>query len=57
METQIVYQITGVVPYSDETRCVIATQLNKEKAEDRYENERTDGYYIEVQMDTYEVDG
>lgn len=57
MKTPIVYQITGIVPYSDGTRCVIATYHNKEKAEERYENERTDGYYIKVQMDTYEVDG
>lgn len=54
---EIVYQITGIIPYSGEDRSVIATYLNKEKAEQRYEDERNGDTYIDVQMDEYEVDG
>jgi len=54
---EIVYQITGIIPYSGGDRSVIATYLNKEKAEQRYEDERNGDTYIDVQMDEYEVDG
>lgn len=54
---EIVYQITGIIPYSGGDRSVIATYLNKEKAEQRYEDERNGDSYIDVQMDEYEVDG
>lgn len=53
----IVYQITGIVPYSGGDRVVIATYLNKEKAIKRYEDECNGDYYVDVQMDEYEVDG
>jgi len=53
----IVYQITGIVPYSGGDRVVIATYLNKEKANKRYEDECNGDYYVDVQMDEYEVDG
>jgi len=53
---ELVYQLTGVIPYSDGCRSVIATYLNKEKAEQRYEYERKSDTYLDVQLDTYEVD-
>ena len=56
-ESPIVYMITGIVPYSGSDRSVINVYLNKEKAEKRYEELRNgDEYYLDVQMDTYEVD-
>lgn len=56
-ESPIVYMITGVVPYSGGDRSVINVYLDEEKANKRYEELR-DGsdYYLDVQMDTYEVD-
>lgn len=56
-ESPIVYMITGIVPYSGRDRSVIYVYLNKEKAEKRYEELRNGSeYYLDVQMDTYEVD-
>lgn len=55
-EQQTVYIITGIVPYSGSDRSVVAVYLDKDKAEKRYEEERSSGYYIEVQMDYYPVD-
>ena len=56
-ESPIVYMITGVVPYSGGDRSVINVYLDEEKANKRY-NELRNGsdYYLDVQMDTYEVD-
>lgn len=55
-ESPIVYMITGIVPYSGSDRSVIYVYLNKEKAEKRYEELRKGDSYLDVQMDTYEVD-
>ena len=56
-ESPIVYMITGVVPYSGGDRSVINVYLDEEKAEKRYEELRNGSeYYLDVQMDTYEVD-
>jgi hypothetical protein len=55
-ESPIVYMITGIVPYSGRDRSVIYVYLNKEKAEKRYEELRKGDSYLDVQMDTYEVD-
>lgn len=56
-ESPIVYMLTGIVPYSGGDRSVINVYLDEEKANKRYEELR-DGsdYYLDVQMDTYEVD-
>lgn len=56
-ESPIVYMITGIIPYSGSDRSVICVYLDKEKANKRYEELRNGSeYYIDVQMDTYEVD-
>jgi len=55
-ESPIVYMITGIVPYSGRDRSVIYVYLDKEKAEKRYEELRKGDSYLDVQMDTYEVD-
>lgn len=56
-KSPIVYMLTGIVPYSGGDRSVINVYLDEEKANKRYEELR-DGsdYYLDVQMDTYEVD-
>ena len=56
-ESPVVYMLTGIVPYSGGDRSVINVYLDEEKANKRYEELR-DGsdYYLDVQMDTYEVD-
>ena len=53
----MVYMITGIVPYSNEERVTIAVYLNKDKAIARYNKELKEQYYCDVQMDEYEVDG
>ena len=53
----MVYMITGIVPYSNGDRVTIAVYLNKDKAIARVNKERMDQYYVDVQMDEYEVDG
>jgi hypothetical protein len=56
-ESPIVYMITGVVPYSGGDRSVINVYLDEEKANKRYDELRNGSdYYLDVQMDTYEVD-
>jgi hypothetical protein len=55
-ESPIVYMITGIIPYSGRDRSVIAVYLDEDKAEARYEQERQSDYYLDVQMDDYEVD-
>ena len=56
-ESPIVYMLTGIVPYSGGERSVIYVYLDKEKANKRYEELRNGSeYYLDVQMDTYEVD-
>lgn len=55
-EAPIVYMITGVIPYSGRDRSVIYVYLDKEKANKRYEELRNGESYLDVQMDTYEVD-
>ena len=56
-ETPTVYMITGVVPYSGSDRSVINVYLDEERANKRYDELRNGSdYYLDVQMDTYEVD-
>ena len=56
-ELDMVYMITGIIPYSDGDRVTIAVYLNKDKAIERENKERLENYYLDVQMDEYEVDG
>lgn len=53
----MVYMITGIIPYSNGERTTIAVYLNKDKAIERYNKELMEQYYGDVQMDEYEVDG
>lgn len=53
----MVYMITGIIPYSNGERTTIAVYLNKDKAIERYNKELMEQYYVGVQMDEYEVDG
>ncbi len=56
-ESPVVYMLTGIVPYSGGDRSVINVYLDEEKANKRYEELRNGSdYYLDVQMDTYEVD-
>lgn len=55
-ESPIVYMITGIVPYSGSDRSVINVYLDEKKANKRYAELRNGDTYIDVQMDTYEVD-
>jgi len=56
-ESPVVYMITGIIPYSGGARSVINVYLDEEKANKRYEELRNGSdYYLDVQMDTYEVD-
>lgn len=52
----MVYMITGIIPYSGGERSVIAVYLDKDRAMDRMNKERMDKYYIDISMDEYEVD-
>lgn len=53
----MVYMITGIIPYSGGERVTIAVYLNKDKALERVDKEELEDYYLDVQMDEYEVDG
>ena len=53
----MVYMITGIVPYSNGDRVTIAVYLNKDKAIARVNKEIMEHYYCDIQMDEYEVDG
>lgn len=53
----MVYQITGIVPYSGNDRSVLYTYLNKDKANEKYSELKAGDTYIDVQIDEYEVDG
>ena len=53
----MVYMITGIIPYSGGDRVTIAVYLNKDKAIKRYNKELMEQYYVDVQIDEYEVDG
>lgn len=53
----MVYMITGIIPYFCGERITIAVYLNKDKAIERYDKELMEQYYGDVQMDEYEVDG
>lgn len=53
----MVYMITGIIPYSGGDRVTIAVYLNKDKAIARVNKERLEQYYCDIQMDEYEVDG
>lgn len=53
----MVYMITGIIPYSGGERVTIAVYLNKDKALERVDKEEIEDYYLDVQMDEYEVDG
>ena len=52
----MVYMITGIIPYSGGERSVIAVYLNKDRAMARMNKELMDRYYIDISMDEYEVD-
>ena len=56
-ELDMVYMITGIVPYSDGDRVTIAVYLNKDKAIERMNKEDAEQLYVDVQMDEYEVNG
>lgn len=56
LESPIVYMITGIIPYSGRERSVIYVHLDKEKANKHYDELRNGDSYLDVQMDTYEVD-
>lgn len=53
----MVYQITGIVPYSGNDRHVLYTYLDKDKADEKYLELRAGDTYLDVQIDEYEVDG
>ena len=55
-ESPVVYMLTGIIPYSGRDRSVINVYLDEEKANERYEELRNGDSYLDVQMDTYEVD-
>lgn len=57
MNYDMVYMITGIIPYSGGGRCVIAVYLDKSRAMARADKERMDNYYIGISVDEYEVDG
>lgn len=57
MNYDMVYMITGIVPYSDGERCVIAVYLDRDRAVARMDKERMDSYYIDISMDEYGIDG
>ena len=52
----VVYMITGIIPYSNGERTTIAVYLNKDKAIERMNKEDIEQSYLDVQMDEYEVD-
>ena len=52
----MVYMITGIIPYSCGERITIAVYLNKDKAIERVKKERLEHYYCDIEMDEYEVD-
>lgn len=53
----MVYMITGIIPYSNGERTTIAVYLNKDKAIERMNKEDIEQSYLDIQMDEYEVDG
>ena len=52
-----VYMITGIIPYSNGERTTVAAYLNKDTAIERMNKEDIEQYYLDIQMDEYEVDG
>ena len=55
-KSPVVYVIKGIIPYSCRDHSVIAVYLDEKKANKRYEDERNDDTYMDVQMEYYEVD-
>ena len=53
----VVYMITGIIPYSNGERTMIVVYLNKDKAIERMNKEDIEQDYLDIQMDEYEVDG
>lgn len=53
----MVYMITGIIPYSNSERTTIAVYLNKDKAIERMNKEDIERDYLDIQMDEYKVDG
>ena len=53
----MVYMITGTIPYTNGERTTIAVYLNHDKAIERMNKENAEQLYVDVQMDEYEVDG
>lgn len=54
--TVMVYVITGIIPYSNGEKTVIAVYLNAEKAKARYDKEINEDYYCDVNMEEFEVE-
>lgn len=57
MNYDMVYMVTGIIPYSGGERCVIAVYLDKSRAIARVDKERMDNYYVDISIDEYDVDG
>lgn len=57
MNYDMVYMVTGIIPYSGGERCVIAVYLDKSRAMARVDKERMDNYYVDISIDEYEIDG
>ncbi len=53
----MIYMITGIIPYSNGERTTVAVYLNKDKAIERMNKEDIEQDYLDIQMDEYEVDG
>ena len=55
----MVYMITGIIPYSNGERTTVAVYLNKDKdkAIERMNKEDIERDYLDIQMDEYKVDG
>ncbi len=53
----IVYIITGIIPYTNGERTMIAIYLKKDKAIARVNKELLEQEYLDIQMDEYKVDG
>lgn len=52
-----VYMITGIIPYTNGERTMIAIYLKKDKAIARVNKELLEQEYLDIQLDEYKVDG
>lgn len=53
----MVYIITGIIPYTNGERTTIAVYLDKDKAIARVNKELNGQEYLDIQLDEYKVDG